>query len=68
MADVTDLRPALRDRRRAQLAMCRAIGPLIEDPLDEQALEQVCSLQAFFRSQLNSPVSPRSVATVRSSG
>lgn len=45
MADLSVIRDGLDNKRTAQLVMCHALGPLIEDPLDTAALQRVCAVQ-----------------------
>lgn len=47
-AELIHIRAELDDQRRAQLLMCRALGPLIEDPMDPTALAHVNDVQAML--------------------
>ncbi len=45
MVDLSAIHSGPDDEIQARLVMCRALGPLIEDPLNTAALERVCAVQ-----------------------
>lgn len=63
-AELIDIRTELDDQRRARLLMCRALGPLIEDPMDPTALAHVNDVQAMLVSSETHPVGRVPLAVV----